>query len=98
MNDRQLLDDAQVAIPSFHWEFITTEAFGTVAVADHGKRNGFVLMIETEFWLEQRSGPLSNTGEPELSDRQRVALKNAIQLANERRPHSVELVMKELFS
>src|SRR5438045_1096716 len=98
MNDRHLLDDAQFAIPSFHWEFITTEAFGTVAVADHGKRNGFVLMTETEFWLDQRIGPLSDTGEPELSDLQRATLKNAIRLANERRPHSVELVMKELFA
>jgi hypothetical protein len=98
MNDRQLLDDAQHAIPSFHWEFITTEAFGTVAVADHGKRNGFVLMTETDFWLDQRSGPLSSTGEPELSGRQRETLTKAINLSKADRLHGADLVIKELFS
>ena len=95
--DRQLLNEAQSIVSCFFWEFITTEQFGTVAVGDHGKSNGFVLMTETEFWLEQKSGPLSELGEPMLTIDQRQVLTDAIELAHQNRWHHVDLVMRQLF-
>ena len=97
MDDRQLLDEAQYLIPCFHWDFITTEEFGTVTVTDQGKHNGFVLMTETEFWLDQKSGRLSALGEPQLTVDQRQTLTSAIDLVNQQRLHGVELVMRDLF-
>lgn len=97
MNDRQLLNEAQLVVPCFYWNFITTEEFGSVAVAEHGKSNGFVLMTETEFWLDQKSGKLTALGEPILTSQQRELLVRAIELVGQHRLHGVELVMRELF-
>mgnify|MGYP001094323767 CR=1 FL=1 len=97
LSDRELLDNAQSIIPCFFWQFITTEAFGAVTVGDRGRPNGFVLMTETDFWLDQKSGKLTALGEPELTSEQRCILSQAIELVGENRLHSVELVMQDLF-
>ena len=96
--DRQLLDDAQLIIPLFSWRRITTEEFGAIAVGNIGTNNGFVMLTETEFWLDQKSGPLSGLGEPVLTTDQRQILAAAIKLVHQNRLHSAELVMHELFS
>ena len=97
LTDRELLDDAQSVIPSFHWRLITTEQFGCIGLGSHGTSNGFAMLTETEFWLEQTSGRLSPLGEPILTVDQRQILTAAIHLTHQNRLHSVELVMKELF-
>ena len=96
--DRELLDDAQSIIPCFAWRLITTEAFGFVGAGNIGHNNGFAMLSETDFWLDQRSGPLSKSGEPMLTTEQRRILTTAIDLMGRNRLHSVELAMRELFA
>jgi len=97
LTDRELLDDAQSLIPCFCWRPINTEQLGRIDVGRHDTSNGFAMLIETEFWLEQTSGPLSTLGEPILTVDQRQILIAAIELTHQDRLQSVELVMKELF-
>jgi hypothetical protein len=96
--DRNLLDEAQTIIPCFAWRFITTEAFGSVGIGSIGTKNGFAMLSETEFWLDQKSGPLTRLGEPVLTIDQRQILMTAIDLMHHNRLHGVELVMREMFS
>ena len=95
--DRELLDDAQSIIPCFAWRLITTEAFGFVGAGTIGRNNGVAMLSETDFWLDQRSGPLSNSGEPMLTIGQRRILTTAIDLMGCNRLHRVELKMRALF-
>ena len=96
-SDQELLNDAEFVIPSFTWRLITTEAFGHVEVGNIGVSNGFAMLSETDFWLNQKVGPLSNLGEPVLTIDQRQLLTSAIALVHQNRLHSVDLVMQELF-